>query len=109
MFNSFVANYLVRLHGGTHVTASVMSSLPMPMPARDSTAFVRATTLARALAAASGSEGDYVELQALAARLYGCTAADFSHVLGTFPLIERGVRDACRTAFDRLESDGSPC
>jgi len=109
MFNSFVANYLVRLHGGTHVTASIVSSLPMPRPARDSTAFVRVTTLARALADANDMTDAYIELQALAARLYGCSSADFAHVLDTFPLIERHVRDACRTAFDRLESVGSPC
>ena len=30
IFNSFVANYLVRLRGGTHVTASIVASLPDP-------------------------------------------------------------------------------
>jgi hypothetical protein len=103
MFNSFVANYLVRLHGGTHVTASMVSSLPMPMPARDSTAFVRIAILARALAEPHDTDDAYVELQALAASLYGCGTADFSHVLDTFPLVDSGIRYACHAAFTKLE------
>jgi hypothetical protein len=34
VFNSFVANYLVRLRGGTHVPAAVIHQLPVPVPAR---------------------------------------------------------------------------
>ena len=105
MFNSFVANYLVRLHGGTHVTASIASSLPMPRPPRDSMTFGRVAALARELAGSSASKDAYVELQALAALLYGCRAADFSHVLDTFPLVDSGIRHACDEAFTKLE----PC
>jgi hypothetical protein len=104
MFNSFVANYLVRLHGGTHVTASIISSLPMPMPTRDSASFVRITTLARALAEPGDRADAYVELQAHAGRLYGCSPADFSHVLDTFPLVDSRIRHACHAAFRTLES-----
>ncbi len=46
--------------------------------------------------------GEYVELQALAARLYGLTDADFAHILGTFPLIPIEVRDAALARFRGL-------
>ena len=36
VFNSFVANYLIRLRGGTHVPAAVIHQLPVPVLARDS-------------------------------------------------------------------------
>src|SRR3989338_2093069 len=39
LLNSLVANFLVRLHVTTHVTASLMASLPVPRPARGSSAF----------------------------------------------------------------------
>jgi hypothetical protein len=41
--------------------------------------------------------------QALAARVYGLTAAEFEHVLGTFPLVDRADRDLALQVFvDRL-------
>ena len=103
IFNSFVANYLVRLRGGTHVTASIVASLPIPKPARDSAVFVRIAALALTLASPDASAGAHAELQARAARLYGCDGAGFSHVLETFPLVDRDERDACARAFDELE------
>ena len=39
VFNSFVANFLVRLRVGTHVTTSIIARLPVPRPPRDSAAF----------------------------------------------------------------------
>ena len=39
IFNSFVANYLVRLRVGTHVTTSIIGRLPVPRPPRDSAVF----------------------------------------------------------------------
>ena len=103
IFNSFVANYLVRLRGGTHVTASIVASLPVPKPARDSAVFARVAALAITLASPDASAGAHAELQARAARLYGCDGAGFSHVLETFPLVDRNERDACARAFDELE------
>ena len=35
VFNSFVANYLVRLRGGTHVPAAVIHQLPVPVVPRE--------------------------------------------------------------------------
>ena len=48
LFNSFVANYLVRLRVSTHVTASIVERLPVPRPARDSPAFVEIACAQRA-------------------------------------------------------------
>ena len=49
VFNSFVANYLVRLRGGTHVPAAVIHQLPVPAPPRHSAAFRAIARLAREL------------------------------------------------------------
>ena len=70
LLNSLVANYLVRLNVTTHVTAALMSRLPVPKPPRDSRAFDRLVTLARSLAS-TGIDGNvtaYAELNAIAAR-----------------------------------------
>jgi len=101
MFNSFVANYLVRLHGGTHVTASIMARLPMPVASRADPSFADIAALARTLAAAPLDNDVYAELQARAARLYGCDTAEFAHILDTFPLAPRALRDAATTSFRR--------
>ena len=102
MFNSFVANYLVRLRGGTHVTASIIGLLPIPVPTRDAVSFVRIAALARQLSASAADAHAHAELQALAARLYGCDALDFAHILDTFPLVPRATRDACAAALEAL-------
>ena len=108
MFNSFVANYLVRLHGGTHVTASIMARLPMPVASRADPSFADIAALARTLAAAPLDNDVYAELQARAALLYGCDTAEFAHILDTFPLAPRALRDAAATSF-RRQSSASCC
>ena len=50
LLNSFVANYLVRLRVNTHVTASLVSRLPVPVVAPDDPAFARLASLAKLLA-----------------------------------------------------------
>ena len=42
---------------------------------------------------------EYAELQALVARLYGLSRADFEHVLSTFPLIPAMTKDRARHYF----------
>ena len=37
--------------------------------------------------------GEYAQLQASVARLYGLNQADFEHILGTFPLIPDDVKE----------------
>lgn len=100
MFNSFVANYLVRLRVTTHVTVAIVERLPMPRPPREEQGF-RATA---ALAAVLGRGPDAAKaaaLQGAAARIYGLTAGEFAHVLSTFPLVDKAERDAAMEAFLR--------
>jgi hypothetical protein len=80
----------------THVTATLMSRLPVPFIEVSHQAFDRLRLFAETLAAAADVESapEYVQLQALVAELYGLSAADFQHVLSTFPLIPKSVRSA---------------
>jgi hypothetical protein len=98
MFNSFVANYLVRLRGGTHVTAATIDLLRMPKPSQHDPVLHEIATLARQLSRNPYDEPAYVDLQARAAALYGLSREEFDHVLGTFPLIDAGIRRACSAA-----------
>jgi hypothetical protein len=99
ILNSFAANYLVRLRGGTHVTAAMMDLLRVPRPARTDPAFRAIAALARRLSGDPQDTHAYVELQAHAAQLYGFTQEEFDHVLATFPLIPADVRQACSAMF----------
>ncbi|HTM02285.1 MAG TPA: N-6 DNA methylase [Vicinamibacterales bacterium] len=103
LLNSFVANYLIRLRVNTHVTASLMSRLSVPLVDPERPEFDRLRTLTQTLMRSSDVENaaEYHELQAIAARLYGLSAADFEHVLGTFPLIPENVR---ASAYERFAS-----
>jgi hypothetical protein len=102
IFNSFVANYLVRLRGSTHVTASMMAQLPVPKPPRTSIDFQRVTALSRTLSASPDDTDAYAAVQAHAARLYGLQVHDFEHVAATFPLVAGALRDASVRAFRSL-------
>lgn len=99
IFNSFVANYLVRLRVGTHVTTSIVDWLPVPKPALDSAEFLEVVRHARRLATDPGDVAAYAALQAVCARLYGLTAAQFDHVLRSFPLVPHDERDSSIRAF----------
>jgi hypothetical protein len=102
LLNSFVANYLVRLRVNTHVTAALMSRLPVPLVRADDEAFDTLHHLAARLAEAGPppeDRPDYARLQAIAARLYGLTRTDLEHVLGTFPLIPSEVKERVLAAF----------
>lgn len=101
VFNSFVANYLVRVRVGTHVTVSIIERLPVPRPPRDSAAFREVAALALRLTAMPGDRSAAARLQAAVARLYGCTAAEFRHVLNTFPLVAAEDRDMAMDMFRR--------
>jgi len=100
IFNSFVANYLVRLRGGTHLPAATIHQLPVPVLSRGSDSFALIASLARA---AADDDVARAEVHARSARAYGFDAEDFAHVLRTFPLVPEPERRAAFEAFVRLE------
>ncbi len=97
LLNSLVANYLVRLNVTTHVTAALMARLPVPRPPDESPAFRRLAALSRGLADTGLEAGpeEYARLNATAARLYGLTGDDYAHVVNSFPLLPRPLRELC--------------
>ena len=103
LFNSFVANYLVRLRVTTHVTVSIIERLPLPRLQRHERVFVELATLARRLSADPSDREAAASLQALAAHVYGLSVREFEHVLTTFPLVDRADRErALRVFVDTL-------
>jgi hypothetical protein len=95
VLNSYVANFLVRLRVTTHVTAGIVSRLPVPRPPVADPLRRTITTLSLRLQRASRPEAapEYAELQAAVARLYALTPEEFGHVLGRFPLVREEVRE----------------
>jgi hypothetical protein len=105
LLNSFVANYLIRFRVNTHVTATLMSRLRIPVVRRDSYLFRHLASLARTLMhspAAAEQQPEYAEMQALVAKLYALSEADFRYVLGTFPLISDEVKAKTLVLFNGL-------
>ena len=98
VFNSFVANYLVRLRVTTHVTTATIARLPVPRADDGPRAFREIAALARLLTRRPDPIA-LAQLQARVAALYQLTAAEFEHVLDTFPLIPREERDAALRCF----------
>jgi hypothetical protein len=105
VFNSFVANYLVRLRGGTHVPAAVIHQLPVPVVDRRSHAFAVIVRLSRAAAAHPDAAELRAELQARVTRAYRLDENDLVHVLATFPLVPKDERDAALAAFRRVGNE----
>jgi hypothetical protein len=100
VFNSYVANYLVRHRVGMHVTVSIVERLPVPVAAPGTPAFEGIAAFARALALDPGDHDRAAVLQARVTRLYAITRDEFAHILSTFPLIPVLHRDAALAAFD---------
>jgi hypothetical protein len=95
-------NYLVRFRVNTHVTASLMSRLPVPFVAPDDAAFDQIGGLVRALLSGRApveEMEEYAELQALVARVYGLSSKELEHVLSTFPLVPRAFRSQVLHSF----------
>jgi hypothetical protein len=103
LFNSFVANFYVRLRVTTHVTVAIVERLPLPLVARDGAPFARMCEHVRALEADPSNTGAAAAQQALAARLYGLNEEDFAHVLTTFPLVAEAERRRAMEVFRQLE------
>jgi hypothetical protein len=110
LLNSFVANYLIRMRVTTHVTATLMARLPVPLLIPAEPAFDRLAHLATALQRGRSpveAMPEYAELQARAALLYGLRSDEFAHILATFPLIPSAVRDAALRDYTRLRSSAA--
>jgi hypothetical protein len=106
LLNSYVANYLVRLRVNTHVTATLMSRLPVPLVGEAHPGFAQLSALSRILVrspAPAETRDEYAEVQGLAARLYGLSRAAFEHVLATFPLVPEQVRGEALKRFDQIQ------
>ncbi|HEX2446332.1 MAG TPA: N-6 DNA methylase [Vicinamibacterales bacterium] len=106
LLNSFVVNYLARQRIGTHLSASIVEGLPVPRPERDSAAFEPLRRCAELLTVSPSDTAVGAELQARAARMYGLTADELSHVLDTFPLVPWEQRAAVLTVWRSLGSGG---
>ena len=101
ILNSFVANYLVRMRVGTHVTVAIMERLPVPRPAADSSAFRRIVALTRRVMATPANGLTAPRLQATVAHLYELSSSNFQHVLDTLPLVPLNERRAAMECFLR--------
>lgn len=99
IFNSFVANYLVRMRVSTHVNVSIIEQLPVPRPDIESAEFRDVAGLCRQLIVNPSHSNALAELQGSVARLYELTEPEFQHVLNTFPLVSDKERSAALSAF----------
>jgi hypothetical protein len=105
LLNSFVANYLIRLRVNTHVTATLMSRLPVPVVHDEHPLFERLGTLSAALVRDTRpveEMEEYAQLQALCAHAYQLRASEFEHILGTFRLIPIEVRARALASFNHI-------
>lgn len=91
VFNSYVANYLVRMRVGTHVSAAIVARLPVPKPERTDPRFRAVVRAARRLAQGRDA-GLLAQLNVLVSTLYGLSQGQFARVLETFPLVSPGER-----------------
>lgn len=92
LFNSFVLNALVRMLMGSHVTTSLVESLPVPRW-NGSALQLDIARAAEQLATAQGNPvGDDSALQAAVARLYHLDSQVFGRILESFPLVSERER-----------------
>ena len=87
LFNSYPANFLVRLRVSTHVSLAVMNALPVPRPHAGTRVYAGLLRCARVLAADPAHLSAAADMHALAARAYGLTNEEFAHVLSSFPRV----------------------
>lgn len=105
IFNSYVANYLIRARVSSHVTVAFVERLPVPRPDVESRTFGEIVDLVDRLRDARGDDAEaHARMQGLIARLYRLSDAEFRHVLGTFPLVEIAERDRALEQFRQSAS-----
>jgi hypothetical protein len=98
VFNSYVANYLIRMRVGTHVTAATVARLPVPRPGPSDPVFQRVAAISRGLRRKPDSRR-LARLNVLVAGLYGLSYVQFARVLETFPLVPVAERAAALRLF----------
>ena len=98
VMNSYVANYLIRMRVGTHVTTAILGRLPLMRPASGDPVFRAIAGCARGLADRWDATA-FVELNTLVARLYELSVRQYTHILETFPLVQLSDRDAAIEHF----------
>jgi hypothetical protein len=110
LFNSYAANFLVRLRVSTHVSLAVMDALPVPRIVAGSALEQELLQCARTLTADPAHRGAAANMHAAAACAYGLTREEFAHVLDSFPLVPRDERQAALDSgiWSRQIEHGSP-
>ncbi len=101
LFNSFVANYLVRMRVTMHVTTEIVARLPAPRPDPASPLYAAIARLSARLRHSPAPQQDpaYTELQAAVAHLYRLTGDELAHILSTFPLVDAATREETAKRF----------
>jgi hypothetical protein len=109
LFNSLVVNYLVRLRVTMHVTTATVERLPIPTVETAPAAYCEIAGLARLLARGPRAAA-LARLNARVAELYQLTAAEFEHVLDTFPLVPASERQEALSIFvsETAKHSGAP-
>jgi hypothetical protein len=102
IFNSYVANFLIRMRVGTHVTAAIIARLAVPRPPAGDPIFGQIAGLSRGLSSARDPAA-LARLQALVAALYGLSHRQFAHVVGTFPLVPSHERAGALRMYGALK------
>ena len=93
LFNSYVLNTLVRLLMGSHVTTSLVESLPVPRWCGSTLQLDIAHAAKRLAAPRDNPVDDDSGLQASVARLYDLDSQVFGRILESFPLVPARDRE----------------
>jgi len=101
LFNSYAANFLVRLRVSTHVTLAVMEALPVPRPPAGSAMHSELLRVSRLLVVDPLNQSAAADMHGAAARAYGLSREEFVHVLASFPLVPTEQRAAALESYSR--------
>lgn len=102
VMNSFVLDWLLRQKITTNVNMFQVYQLPVPRLMAGNAAFDAIVDNVARLKGADATARSTIraEIDAIVARLYGLSAAEFLHVLTAFPLVDEAIRDRARYAME---------
>ncbi|HEU5383905.1 MAG TPA: RNA-binding domain-containing protein [Ktedonobacteraceae bacterium] len=126
LLNSFVLDFSLRQRVSANLTMFYIYQLPVPRPTSEDLVFRLIVQQAAQLICTTPEFADLwqaifpgstwsptvaatdpeqraqlrAEIDGLVAHLYNLTAEEFQYILGTFPLVEQGVRDAALQAYE---------